>query len=475
MDNLTDAQLIRYIQETQDEQASEELIRRYYGILRQLVKYKVPVHTDIEDIVQEILIKVITRIDQLRDPSRFKPWIYKIARSQIQDYYRAAHPQMEKAQVHEEHEMLDTYLITESTEEAILHKLEMSDIYDIILGFPVENIKPFLLHHLDNLSYAEIAAATQEKPSTVRGRIARTKSSLGKEMFNRSVPQEIRARLAAKLSKIATDGTYVIHHLRTDYFQNKLLLDELDPRRVSKTKPTIYFIKSLDNLMIISELAPGFQVCLIKVKSKEAIPIFLNRIATVKRLQCIFLNPEYLNYAKQYLHFVSETTGISFVSTPSSEVKSIPTSYRIIELPLDYGSTLNCLLEQDPELSFIIDITYKEYGDDQQRFRIYTAYDHITTELSAYAFFVQVDNHLWELSRYVSFVKSSDDAVRACIAEGTKTLVGQGFYVSNLGVQENDKVFLDIAASLGYQALYRFTSGIVKKYKGERVSALWVN
>ena len=47
-------------------------------------------------------------------------------------------------------------------------------------------------------------------------------------MFDTDVPQEVRTRLAAKLSQIATDGSYVIHHLQTDYFQNKLLLDELD-------------------------------------------------------------------------------------------------------------------------------------------------------------------------------------------------------------------------------------------------------
>ena len=162
MHNLTDIQLIRHIQTTQDEHACEELIRRYYGVLRQLVKYKVPARTDIDDIVQEVMIKVITKIDQLRDPSKFKPWIYRIVRSQIQDYFRTAYPQIENTIANEEHTLLDTHLVTESSEDAILHKLEMSDIYDIILGFPVENVKPFLLHHLDNLSYAEIAAVTQE-------------------------------------------------------------------------------------------------------------------------------------------------------------------------------------------------------------------------------------------------------------------------------------------------------------------------
>ena len=66
MHKLADHQLIKLIQESQNEQACEELIRRYYGILRQLVKYKVPAYADIDDIVQEILIKMITKIDQLR-------------------------------------------------------------------------------------------------------------------------------------------------------------------------------------------------------------------------------------------------------------------------------------------------------------------------------------------------------------------------------------------------------------------------
>jgi len=463
MDTLSDIQLIRQIQETNDEPACEELIRRYYGILRQLVKYKVPAHTDVDDLVQEILIKVITRIDQLRDPSKFKPWIHKIVYSQIQDYYRTALPQRKHSINQEEYELLDTYLITESSEDAILHKLEMSDIYDIILGFPGENIKPFLLHHIDNLSYAEIAAVTNEKPSTVRGRIARVKSSLGSKIFNRTIPQEVRTRLAAKLSQIATDGSYVIHHLQAYYFQNKALLDELDPRRTAATRPTVYFSRSLDNLMIISEINPDLLVCLIKVKSKNAIPILLNRIATTKQLHCIFLSTEYLDYAKKYLTFISESTYTSFVASPSSKVESVRSPHLIVESSLEHLAALNFLLELDPKLTYIINQANKEYGDDLGNYKIYAAYDPLTNDLCAYAFFVQVDTYLWELSRYVSFVKSSDEAVRSCIAAGTESLLNQGFFISNIGVQESDRVFLDVATSLGFKELYRFTSGMVKK------------
>lgn len=171
MHKLADHQLIKLIQETQNEQACEELIRRYYGILRQLVKYKVPAYADIDDIVQEILIKMITKIDQLRDPNKFKAWIQRIVYSQIYDNYRTVYPKHSSTAVQEENELLDAYLITQSSEEAILHKLEMSDIYDIILGFPSDNIKPFLLHHLNHLSYAEIAAVSCEKLQQFAGEL----------------------------------------------------------------------------------------------------------------------------------------------------------------------------------------------------------------------------------------------------------------------------------------------------------------
>ncbi|NLL88412.1 MAG: RNA polymerase sigma factor [Firmicutes bacterium] len=459
MHELSDIQLIEQIQKTQDDQACEELIRRYYGILRQLVKYKVPSHADIDDIVQEILIKVITKIDQLRDPAKFRPWMNRIVHSQIQGYYRTVHSERTHPIVQEGNGLLDTNLITESSEDAILHKLEMSDIYDIIFGFPGDNVMPFLLHHLYDLSYAEIAAATNAKLSTVRGRIARTKSSLDQNMFDTDVPQEVRTRLAAKLSQIATDGSYVIHHLQTDYFQNKLLLDELDPMRIVKTKPTIYFSYTLDNLMIISGLNEERLVCLLKVKSRNAIPILLNRISTAKQFHCIFLSTEHLDYARRYLRFVSEIGSSSFVALPSPNVKPVQPQH-IIESSLNDFSRMNCL-RQDPKLIDMLDQANREFGPQQQNYRIYAAYAHSTSELCAYALFVQVDNHLWELCRYRSINQADARAAKDCIAAGTRSLACQGFYVANTGVKGNDKLFLEIASALGFQELYRFISGTV--------------
>ena len=123
--------------------------------------------------------------------------------------------------------------------------------------------------------------------------------------------------------------------------------------------------------MIISEINPDLLVCLIKVKSKNAIPILLNRIATTKQLHCIFLSTEYLDYAKKYLTFISESTYLSYVASPSSKVESVRSPHLIVESSLEHLAALNFLLELDPKLSFIVNQANKEYGLDLGNYRIY--------------------------------------------------------------------------------------------------------
>ena len=122
---------------------------------------------------------------------------------------------------------------------------------------------------------------------------------------------------------------------------------------------------------------------------------------------------------------------------------------------------MNCLLRQDPKLIDMLDQANREFGPQQQNYRIYAAYAHSTSELCAYALFVQVDNHLWELCRYRSINQADARAAKDCIAAGTRSLACQGFYVANTGVKGNDKLFLEIASALGFQELYRFISGTV--------------
>lgn len=45
-----------------------------------------------DDILQDVFLKVHTRIDSLRDQDRLESWIYQIVRNTIADYYRSIRP-----------------------------------------------------------------------------------------------------------------------------------------------------------------------------------------------------------------------------------------------------------------------------------------------------------------------------------------------------------------------------------------------
>ena len=51
-----------------------------------------------EDILQNVFIKIHTRLDSLQDDSKLESWVYQITRNAIADYYRAQRPAAELAE-----------------------------------------------------------------------------------------------------------------------------------------------------------------------------------------------------------------------------------------------------------------------------------------------------------------------------------------------------------------------------------------
>ena len=73
-----------------DAHAIEQLIRETTGSVRTVVLSYVKDHDEASDIVQEVFLRAIQRLDSLDDPARFRPWIYAIARNAGLDHLRHA-------------------------------------------------------------------------------------------------------------------------------------------------------------------------------------------------------------------------------------------------------------------------------------------------------------------------------------------------------------------------------------------------
>ncbi|MEK7483133.1 MAG: RNA polymerase sigma factor [Planctomycetota bacterium] len=84
---VSDAELVQKILEG-EQQVYEELVRRYAiglcGYIRQQIKNV----SDAEDISQETFLKAYCHLTELRNPSQFGSWLFRIARNTCMDWNR---------------------------------------------------------------------------------------------------------------------------------------------------------------------------------------------------------------------------------------------------------------------------------------------------------------------------------------------------------------------------------------------------
>lgn len=71
---------------------TEKIWTEYHRKLLSFVKRRVSDEAIAEDILQEIFIKIHTRIDSLKDNVKLENWLYKITRNTVYDYYRTHKP-----------------------------------------------------------------------------------------------------------------------------------------------------------------------------------------------------------------------------------------------------------------------------------------------------------------------------------------------------------------------------------------------
>ena len=67
---------------------TERVWEEFHPKLKQFVLRRMPDEQSGEDILQDVFLKIHTRIDTLRNEEKLQSWIYQIARNAIADYYR---------------------------------------------------------------------------------------------------------------------------------------------------------------------------------------------------------------------------------------------------------------------------------------------------------------------------------------------------------------------------------------------------
>lgn len=167
--------MVRY--QRGDREAFAELLRRYERPIYNFALRYLRHESWAEDVTQDAFLRVVQRAGEFKHESRFSTWLYTIARNLCVDHLRR--------QRHRQHASLDQSSDEEappgerladagphgSVERAVLSREIQTQVVHAIEELPEEQREVFLLRHIGNVSFQEIAAITGTGENTVKSRM----------------------------------------------------------------------------------------------------------------------------------------------------------------------------------------------------------------------------------------------------------------------------------------------------------------
>lgn len=140
--------------------------------------------TDLEDLMQEVAVKFLTKLDTLREAGAFRPWLRQIAINACRGVARRLRPALgiadgEPPSAGQVAAPADPGL---GTDAAVEHRDAARRLLDHLMTLPSEYREPLLLRCLSDLSYQQISERLDLPVTTIETRLARARRMLRHEM-----------------------------------------------------------------------------------------------------------------------------------------------------------------------------------------------------------------------------------------------------------------------------------------------------
>jgi RNA polymerase sigma factor (sigma-70 family) len=173
-DNISDELLARKAQEGNKE-AFGELAERYLPKLLRYGHKFLARDEDVEDIVQDVLLRSYASLLSYDPDRRFSPWIYRIAHNAFVNGLRAK----ERIPLSLPFDTLLPYAVEEATPESLAEKEELVRVLDeSLLSLAPQYREILTLYYMEELDYSEIADVLSVPMGTVGVRLARARRKL---------------------------------------------------------------------------------------------------------------------------------------------------------------------------------------------------------------------------------------------------------------------------------------------------------
>ncbi len=158
--------------------AQEDLIVRYQQRIAGFIYTFLGDPSVVEDLAQQIFVKMLQGLHQLKDPERFEVWLFRLARNACLNHLRAEKWRRRFTPFTDRHEIA-AEPETNPEDEARLAWLERA-----IRTLPAPDRELLALLQDDTLSYEDLARITGTTVSAVKSRLFRAREQLKQKIPN---------------------------------------------------------------------------------------------------------------------------------------------------------------------------------------------------------------------------------------------------------------------------------------------------
>lgn len=152
----------------------DEIWEEFSTPLKRFISKRISHPSDVEDVLQEVFIKVHYNIGNLKDDAKMRAWVYTITRNAVADYYR------KKGSL--ELVAFPDDLASENDEESSLNSEIAACLKKMIESLPEKYKEALLLTEFHNLTQKELSEKMGLSLSGAKSRVQRARKML-KEML----------------------------------------------------------------------------------------------------------------------------------------------------------------------------------------------------------------------------------------------------------------------------------------------------
>jgi RNA polymerase sigma-70 factor (ECF subfamily) len=156
-----------------DDRAFRTLVEKYHSLVYSVVRGIMGQRDEVEDVTQEIFIKMYRKLGTYRGEARLSTWIYRIARNEAINAVSRAHPRLEP---------IDQSIVhagEEHNPEKSLERKRAKDLVETLLASLDDRHRVAIeLRYMGEKSYEQIAEIMEIPIGTVKTYIYRAKAAM---------------------------------------------------------------------------------------------------------------------------------------------------------------------------------------------------------------------------------------------------------------------------------------------------------